>query len=186
MLDACVLYQGKVTDFLLCLAEAGLFDPVWSERIQDEWTRNLATKLPADKVEYRRSTMDQAYPGAMCPVDASSVVHTQNVCLNAKQRADAHVLTAAIASGADFIVTHSVRDFWQILLDRFHVVKITPDDFCLELFAADGAGVAAGARAHRLSTKRSNFDVPGYLAFLGDRAGLPKIAQALAGAAADV
>jgi len=29
-LDACVLFQGRTTDWLLILAKAGAFEPVWA------------------------------------------------------------------------------------------------------------------------------------------------------------
>ena len=39
VLDACVLYPPVLRDLLLGCAEAGLYEPKWSERILEEWAR---------------------------------------------------------------------------------------------------------------------------------------------------
>jgi hypothetical protein len=44
-LDACVLFQGRLTDLLLNLAEAGVFEPVWSNAIHAEWMKNLNVRF---------------------------------------------------------------------------------------------------------------------------------------------
>jgi hypothetical protein len=56
VLDACVLLRGPVTDFLLNLADQGLFEPIWSSELHEEWGRNLARirNLPIEKIAYRR------------------------------------------------------------------------------------------------------------------------------------
>lgn len=41
VLDACALVPIRLATTLLWLAEAGLFQPLWSERILDEVQRNL-------------------------------------------------------------------------------------------------------------------------------------------------
>lgn len=41
VLDACVLFPIRLATTLLWLAEAGLFQPLWSEQILDEVERNL-------------------------------------------------------------------------------------------------------------------------------------------------
>ena len=66
ILDACVLFQGGLTNLLLHLAAADAFEPLWSDAIHAEWTRNLHARLgiPAGKVEYRRGQMERAFPAA--------------------------------------------------------------------------------------------------------------------------
>lgn len=44
--DACVLYPAPLRDLLMWLANTGLFAARWSDQIQDEWVRNLATNRP--------------------------------------------------------------------------------------------------------------------------------------------
>lgn len=46
VLDANVLYPQFLRDVPLRLAAAELFVPRWTDRIHQEWTRNLATNRP--------------------------------------------------------------------------------------------------------------------------------------------
>ena len=68
-LDACVLYQGMLTDLLLWLAEGKVFEPLWSDEMTDEWSRHLADRLPEDKIAYRREQVRTAFPAANVPAD---------------------------------------------------------------------------------------------------------------------
>jgi hypothetical protein len=49
VLDANVLYPAPVRDILLHLASEGLYQPKWSDTIQQEWTRSLLAKRPTLK-----------------------------------------------------------------------------------------------------------------------------------------
>ena len=68
LLDANVLYPAGVRDILLRLADRGLFRPLWTAQIHDEWIQNLLSDRPeltADKLQRTRSTMDEHFPEAM-------------------------------------------------------------------------------------------------------------------------
>ena len=39
--DACVLYPAPLRDLLMQLALTGLFKAKWTDRIHDEWIRNV-------------------------------------------------------------------------------------------------------------------------------------------------
>jgi predicted nucleic acid-binding protein len=61
VLDANVLYSAFLRDVLLQLSAANLFLPYWSERIHEEWTRNLLAHrpdLPPEKLFRTRVVMD--------------------------------------------------------------------------------------------------------------------------------
>jgi len=45
LLDANVLYPAPLRDYLLYLASLGVYEPVWTKAIQDEWMRNLLKVL---------------------------------------------------------------------------------------------------------------------------------------------
>nr|WP_218162028.1 PIN domain-containing protein [Mycobacterium malmoense] len=49
LLDACVLVPYELADFLLRLADADLYEPLWSEEILTEVDRNLVQKFGVTK-----------------------------------------------------------------------------------------------------------------------------------------
>lgn len=61
ILDACVLYPIHLRDLLLHLATAGLFHARWTDRIHDEWVRNLvANGADAARLARTRRLMETA------------------------------------------------------------------------------------------------------------------------------
>ena len=54
--DACVLYPAPLRDFLMHLALTDLFRAKWTERIHDEWIRNLLKNRPDLTVEQLNRT----------------------------------------------------------------------------------------------------------------------------------
>jgi hypothetical protein len=184
VLDACVLYQGVLTNFLLCLADAGLFDPIWSQRIHDEWARALGKRLPPEKIAYRMAEMDRSFPGALCPVDEALLAEATARCRSERERKDAHVIATAQAAGACRIVTHNTRDFAGQLPDPSGLAAIDPDGFCTALLEADRHTFLEGARTHRESMQRSAVSRSDYPGFLAVRAAVPVTARALGRSAA--
>lgn len=60
--DACVLYPATLRDLLIELAVTRLFNAKWTDRIHDEWTRNLLSKysdLTAAQLEVTRRNMNR-------------------------------------------------------------------------------------------------------------------------------
>jgi hypothetical protein len=52
--DACVLYPAALRDVLVQLATTRIFRAKWTDRIHDEWIRNLLVNRPelkADRLE---------------------------------------------------------------------------------------------------------------------------------------
>lgn len=75
VLDACVLYPAPIRDLLLSFAEAGLFKPFWSDKINDEWVRNLLKNrmdLSLAKMQSTVSAMNSAFPDANIEEDNST------------------------------------------------------------------------------------------------------------------
>ena len=54
--DACVLYPAPLRDFLMQLALTDLFRAKWTNRIHDEWIRNLLKNRPDLKREQLEKT----------------------------------------------------------------------------------------------------------------------------------
>ncbi len=44
--DACVLYPAPLRDFLMWLALTELFQAKWTEKIHEEWMRNVLKNRP--------------------------------------------------------------------------------------------------------------------------------------------
>jgi len=46
LFDACVLYPAQLRDLLLRVARSDSFKARWTDRIHDEWVRNLLQDRP--------------------------------------------------------------------------------------------------------------------------------------------
>lgn len=67
ILDANILYPAPLRDFLLQLANLKLYQPKWTEQIQEEWIRNLLLKrldLKRTSLEKTSDAMNAAFPEA--------------------------------------------------------------------------------------------------------------------------
>ena len=151
-LDACVLYPPLVRGILLGAAEAGLFAPRWSRRVLDEWRLAFARKHgpdAEDTIEAASAAMTERFPAASVAPEPEVTA-----ALVLPDAADAHVLAAAIAAGADILLTFNLRDFPARRLAAHGILPRHPDGFLWELFSLDPetmmpvlrtAGAAAGA-----------------------------------------
>jgi hypothetical protein len=153
LLDACVLYPTVLREMLLGCAGAGLYAPLWSERILEEWARAAGKLGPGQEAIARGevAAARAAFPGAMVAV-APGVERR----LWLPDPDDVHVLAAAVAGSADAIVTMNAADFPRGVLAEEGLVRIDPDHFLLSLWERDRAAVGAiadtvAARATRLS-----------------------------------
>lgn len=66
VLDACVLMPTILRRLLLRAAAIGLYTPVWSARIGDEWRRNAARlwHMPLTDLQAEWDAMNAAWPDA--------------------------------------------------------------------------------------------------------------------------
>jgi hypothetical protein len=182
-LDACILFQGRLTNLLLHLAEAKAFEPIWSDTIHAEWMRNLHSRMgiPIEKIRYRRSEMEKAFPVATVPATAALISAIQGLSKTAAQRRDAHVVATAVVAKAAVIMTHNIKDFAPQALSHYGLSKIRPDPFSVNLLASHQAQVLAGIRAHRASLRRTPMSAAQYIGHLADdKLGIPRLAVALA------
>jgi hypothetical protein len=182
-LDGCILFQGRLTDLLLHIAEAKAFEPIWSDDIHVEWMRNLHSSMgiPIEKINYRRSEMERAFLVANVPAAHDVVSTIQRLSRTPGQRKDAHVIATAVAAKATLSVTHNIKDFAPRVLSLYGWSKIRPDLFCVDLLEHRQAEVLAGLRAHRSSLKRTPMSAARYIDFLADdKIGMAKFTFALA------
>lgn len=105
LLDACVLYPYALVDFWCTADELGLIRACWSTEVLDEVRRNLVERVSEAHVDRRLDAMRRAFPDATHDPPADLV--DQMTC----HPKDRHVVAAAIAAGAECLVTFNLRDF---------------------------------------------------------------------------
>lgn len=175
VLDACVLYPTVLREILIGAADAGLYRPVWSPRILDEW-RHAAARLGPDGAAVAGAEialLRAAHPGAGVPDDgALAAGHDW------PDPADRHVAEAALAAGAPLIVTANLRDFPSRALGALGLRAVHPDAFLLDLWRRDPGPVAASVQAAHAKAQALGGPMP--LRDLMARARLPRLAKALA------
>lgn len=129
LLDACVLYPTVLRELVTGWAEVGGFEPLWSERILDEWRRAAARNgaLDATIAEGEIALLKARFPDAMVQVRPETVQQ-----LDLPDPDDNHVLAAAIDGGAQELLTLNVRDFPMHTLGRHDMIRRHPDVFMYE------------------------------------------------------
>lgn len=135
VLDACVLYPAPLRDYLLSLAATGLYKPLWSEIIQDEWIRNLLQNradLTKERLLRTVRLMNKAFPDA----EVTSF-HEIIKSLSLPDKNDNHVLAVGIRSHADVIITFNLNDFPDDYLLNYEIEAQHPDYFILNLIDLD-------------------------------------------------
>jgi hypothetical protein len=158
------------------LALTGIFRAHWSDKVHDEWIRNLLKNRPdltPDKLHRTRQLMDKALPDAL----VTGYEHLID-SIELPDRDDRHVLAAAVHCRASVIVTLNLGDFPVQALGKFSIEAQHPDDFVLVLLENFPDLVADAARTHRMSLKNPAKTRDAYLAGL-DEQGLLKTVAAL-------
>lgn len=135
LLDSCVLYPNALRDTLLRIAEAGIYQPLWSERILAEVRGALVRKgLAESRVDRTLSFVRNAFPEAI----VEGWERLEDAMGNHAK--DRHVLAAAVRGHADVIVTFNLRDFPQSVCSPLDIEVQHPDTFlCYELEQAPAA-----------------------------------------------
>ena len=131
LLDACTLIPIRLAAALLWLAEAGLFEVLWSDAILGEVERNLPKVGVSGAQAARRVGAMRHGFGAAAMVDDFQHLVPDMTC-DAKDR---HVLAAAVRGGADTLVTFNRRDFPQASTGAYGIEVLHPDSFLVRLLA---------------------------------------------------
>ncbi len=129
VLDACVLVPIRLATTLLWLAEAGLFQPLWSDLILDEVRRSLPKVGVTPEQAGRRVAMMRDAFGAEAVIDGFRDLVDDMRC----DPKDRHVLAAAVHGGADTIVTFNLKDFPDLAGAPYGVRTCHPDPFMVQL-----------------------------------------------------
>lgn len=175
VLDACVLYPPVLCDLLLGVAETGAFQPLWSDRILEEWARATVKLGPLAEAQARGriALLRARFPRSL--VSPAPGVEARLVLPDAN---DLHVLATAIAGGADAILTFNAQDFPRHVLAAEGILRRDPDGFLWEMFSRDEAAVGAViAAVHQRAEEMAGQPVS--LKALLKRAQLPRLAKAV-------
>ena len=134
VLDACVLMSTLLRRMLLRAAEAGVFQPVWSARIGDEWRRNAARlweSTSADTLMEEWQRMQGAFPDA-----DPGAADAYEVGLRYSDPKDFHVIATGLAKRARSgdqltprvsVLTWNLKDFNRSECRRLGLQVYSPD-----------------------------------------------------------
>lgn len=162
VLDANTLIPIRLATTLLWIAEADLFQPLWSDRILHEVERNLP-KLGVDPQHAARRVelMREAF-GAEALMSGFDELIAEMTC----HPKDAHVLAAAVHGRADALVTFDLKDFPAESTVPYDIEVLHPDAFLLQLLNGQPTAVADALRAGVQDLRRPPETLSGWLAGL--------------------
>lgn len=144
LIDANVLYPTVMREVVLGVARTGLFTPLWSPRILEEWARAAARLGPRGEA---RARGDIAMLRAAWPQAETGHARELETRLWLPDPGDVHVLAAAIAGSADAIMTMNARDFPRDILTREGLHRVDPDSYLQGCTAASPELVVPVAHA---------------------------------------
>lgn len=176
VLDANVLYAAPLRNYFLQLASLGVYAPLWTDMIQNEWARSLLKARPdlnRTSIEARQQLMDKVFLQSRVTNYESTIE-----ALSLPDPDDRHVLAAAIKGKAQVIVTANLKDFPANILARYHIRAEHPDDFVLECIDHEKEKAIAALKNQVKDLQNPPLTVEKVLENL-KRCGLVKSAEAL-------
>ncbi len=176
LLDACVLFPTVMREVLLAAAAAGAFQPLWSERILEEWAR-ATRKLPLGSEAIARGEIALImadWPVALVEFDPEMLGK-----IHLPDPDDSHVLAAAIAGKADVLLTLNRRDFPTRILAGHNILRRDPDAVLCE-FAAEKPEAMRQVVAKVIARAERASGRPQPIRPLLKRAGMPRLGRLLA------
>lgn len=175
LLDTCVLYPTVMREMLLKVAAQGLFAPLWSARILEEWARAAVKLGPEGEAQARSeiALLQANWPDALVPTKEGLEARLWLPDAN-----DVHVLASAITGSADVIITVNVKDFPRHVLAEEGVSRADPDSLLVGFWQAEPQKVATAAEA--VLAEANRLSAEGWeMRPLLKKARLPRLAKAL-------
>ncbi|MEV7543181.1 PIN domain-containing protein [Streptomyces sp. NPDC089915] len=157
LLDTCVLYPNYLRDTLLRLAEAELYEPLWSADILEELRRNIADRKDEAYAKRLVDVMASAFP------DSCVVGYEQLIPVMGNDPKDRHVLAAAVRGQAHAVVTDNLRDFADDSVRPYDIEVFSADTLLLDLLDLAPRRVAVVLAEQAARYRREPRDVHGLL-----------------------
>lgn len=176
LIDTCVLYPTVMREMVLGAAKAGLFEPIWSGGILEEWAR-AAIKLGPEGEAQARSEI--ALLRAGWPASERPAAPHVAKRLWLPDEDDIHVLAVAVDAGADTIMTLNAKDFPRGTLAEEGLTRNDPDSYLMQLWMDHPSPLEAAAK-NVLETARRLSGRDWEMRPLLKKARLPRLAKALA------
>ncbi|MGJ3263858.1 MAG: hypothetical protein ACFE0R_11545 [Salinarimonas sp.] len=160
VLDACVLLPPQQRNLLLQLAFEELFEACWTDRIIEEWLRNVDVAEDRVRCEHRTlPLMRRAFPKATLPAVGDAEIGTTDV-------KDRHVAQAALSVVPCTLLSWNLRDFDGSALRQLGVEVRSPDDFLCRLYDTNPALVVDITRRAMANLRRTAPSWSSYLVAL--------------------
>lgn len=175
LIDTCVLYPTVMREMVLGAAAQGLFEPVWSARILEEWARAAIKLGPEGEAQARAeiALLRRDWPAAERPAAPGVAAR-----LWLPDADDIHVLAVAVDAGADAIMTLNAKDFPKGTLAEEGLDRIDPDHFLTRLWQ-DHPSKITNVAENVLRTARELSGEAWDMRALLKKARLPRLAKAL-------
>ncbi|WP_299657345.1 PIN domain-containing protein [uncultured Jannaschia sp.] len=132
---------------LLRFFEADLYRASWTERIQQEWLTNAISRYPDQETALRRTDGLMRTHFASAWIETEYEAFVEAIAL--PDLDDRHVVAAAIAGSANYIVTDNIKHFPAVELDRFGIEAGTADAFLAGTFEHYEGPALVVLREHR-------------------------------------
>lgn len=164
-------------EIVLGVAGAGVFTPLWSSRILEEWARATRKLGPGQQTIARGeiAMLRTRWPDAEIAPDDDLEQRLFLPDVN-----DRHVLASAINGKAIILMTLNLRDFPPRSLAEFSIEPRHPDAVLREIFARHPSEIATVVENVR-SQAQALSGQPQLVRALLKRARLPRLGKALAG-----
>jgi len=175
LIDACVLYPTVMREVLIGVAAQGVFEPLWSACILEEWARAAARLGDGfeDMARGEIALLNANWPNA-------EIAYSPDIeaGLHLPDPDDTHVLAAAIAGKADVLLTMNLKDFPTRAVSAQGVVRRDPDSLLREMFEQNPEIVGLVAENVR-QVAESLSGMPQDMRKLMKKARLPRLGKAL-------
>lgn len=135
LLDTNVLLPAPLFSTLLYIAFFDLFNPLWSDHIIEELHRHLADWRGKEQAAKRIAQMEKVFVAAN--IDRQGINYHDIIDEMPNHEKDRHVLAAAVAGEANYLVTENVRHFQLQGTAYVDIITVlTADQFLCRLFDA--------------------------------------------------